>query len=1208
MLRLTTLSWFAIGAVLGLCATDIQGAERLDNTIVNGGFENGIEGWNYGQWQGLPQPGFIDQTDAYEGQACFVMGLAGVKETRALIATAAIDPTKDYELGLALRGVDLPDDSVWIALLQWGTEKGKKESPQGWVWVPGRRYAKDLITTGGTFPWKRFDLHIYRQGIKPTTKRVCVYIGRNSLDEGELAIDDVSLIPVAPIEYKKPIASEPTQRNKKSTSPAKAKKPGLQSVETPRGDVPTRLLLLDRCDSAKPWMLNLGGEFPGARGALTQENVDGQNSLRVEFDLSNGGRYAGAQTSVDLKETESLVCSVRRIGAGSYFTARVRDATGQMHSGGFHTLTGKWETIELPLNKDEFTSHWGGANDGKIHFPLRQILIAVSSTKGEQGVFWLRDLAVKTRERRETWQIEVSTNQPGQVHFADSPSVNIAVAVDNRLREERNVPISIKVCDLDRNTIAYHTVEKQFAAWQRQSIDLSVETPGPGFFSVVATIGKDTEKETGEGAFGVVRKPERFRQRDADSFFAMHVSDPEIAARIGVHFTRYFHFWRYTESRQGRYTHATDYVAGCLAAGIDVMMCLDYREPSWLKPRTQPNGLPTDDALRHYGNWVQEAVRAHPDVAVFEIQNEPDLELGRSRNIPQETGVAFYSRLVEIAAPIIRRKAPHALIAGSSVSGGDYDNDFSFSRPVLERVGKFIDIYAAHPYASPRTFGPGLHPSWPTENREKEKHIAALELLNQFGHTRRMWIGEKGWAITETSPLAGDVSLSFAQCLAQSLVVARSTPGIEKYFWFLQRQKHGSEGGDYTLFRGEVSLQPMPSAVAYANVAWHLDHCRPMESFRLADDVCVSAFERVEGGGAVAVLWSTNKPFVMEPQFPADAEAFDLFGRNVTTHSLSLTPAPIFVKTSTSDAATLIAAIRSANLKPAQPFEVVSVSPADVNTVQVRLINRTLSTLPVQCRIGSQSKRLILPGVNEPVCGEIHLQHPLTTLDSQKPLELVLSAPSVEPRTISVETDLLPISRRSDIVVDGDPADWQDISVLRVETRDHIYPPDPAGWRGAQDLSINANVAWDADNLYVLVRVIDDVHVAATIPDVCQGDSLQVAIDVNNDATPQSGYDDNDREYGIALVERETRIVQTHPSRAIGTPRGVAKRSQKSTVYEMAIPWSSLGRGPRPGLVFSLNFAANENDGSGRKYAMALTPGIAENKRPGQYRDFYLAD
>lgn len=214
----------------------------------------------------------------------------------------------------------------------------------------------------------------------------------------------------------------------------------------------------------------------------------------------------------------------------------------------------------------------------------------------------------------------------------------------------------------------------------------------------------------------------------------------------------------------------------------------------------------------------------------------------------------------------------------------------------------------------------------------------------------------------------------------------------------------------------------------------------------------------------------------------------------------------------------------------------------------------------------------------------------------------------MEPETVRVGTVLLPIKRRSDIFVDGDSGDWQGAEILRVETRGRIEPPDPAGWRGAEDLSAEASLAWDDDNLYLLVRVVDDAHVRDRSPDLREGDNLWVAIDIDNDASPQSGYDANDCEYGIALDQKKTRIVRIHPRGANDSLRAVGKRSGGSTVYEMAFPWPSLGRAPRSGMIFSLNFAAIENDGAGRKYSLVLSPGIAGNRRPGQFRDFFLKD
>ena len=91
-----------------------------------------------------------------------------------------------------------------------------------------------------------------------------------------------------------------------------------------------------------------------------------------------------------------------------------------------------------------------------------------------------------------------------------------------------------------------------------------------------------------------------------------------------------------------------------------------------------------------------------------------------------------------------------------------------------------------------------------------------------------------------------------------------------------------------------------------------------------------------------------------------------------------------------------------------------------------------MSSLPVQCRVGSLEKRLVLPAVSEPVRSSIRLPQPLTMLDADEPLEVVFSAADVEPRTIRLQANLLPVAQRTNIVLDGNDREWGDIQAVRV--------------------------------------------------------------------------------------------------------------------------------------------------------------------------------
>ena len=1186
---------------LVLAASACFAADEPLNLIPNGGFEDGVKAWSWGQWRGLPEPGFLDKETPYKGQACYTMGLAGTEGERMLYSSVeGIDPTKDYELSIALRGKGLAENSVSINLLQWGTEKSEKIKPQGWVWVPARRGHMDLITTGGTFDWKEFRVHIYRQGIKASTKRVTLYIRRASISKGELGVDEACLIQVEPVEYREP-AQPKTRPGRPANKKAARTRP---APPKPRAKTPT-VLLLDRCETTDRWSIYLGWEFPGAKGELDTQESDGRTALKVNFDLS-GGRYVGALRANVIRQADALLFAVRSFEPRN-FIARVLDATGQVHAAGFRTRTGEWEHVELPLTQEQFRSHWGGGNDGKIHFPIQSILVACISAKRGKGSFLLRDVAIRTTEPKKTWQIDVRTDAPGHIHFTQDPKIKTSATITNRVRETRKAAVTLEIVGLDRREIASKTETVLFEPWSTQTVRLSLDSPGPGYFHVSAEIGDGTANERSDGAFGVAHRPVRYGQRDADSFFAMHVSDPLAAARIGVHWSRCFNFWKYSESSRGRYGHRGDYVKACLEAGIDVMMCLDYREPSWLKPKTDAQGLPTAEALERYANFVRDAVRNHPNVPVFEIQNEPNLELCSSRNLPLDKGVEFYVRIVNTIAPIIRQEAPQALICGCTVSGGDYMG-FQFSRPVLERVGSALDIYGGHPYASPRIFGPGLRPAFPEDNVEAEKHRAAVKLLHEFDRPRKMWIGEKGWEIKNSAPLLGGVSLSFADCLARSLIIAKSVPGIGKYFWFLQQQEFSGSDGKYAIFRGHPVLQPMPGALAYANVAYRLDHAQPVESILLAGGtVQAHVFTRPQARAAVAALWSVRKPFVMRANLPPEAQAFDLYGRAVQVQNIELSGAPVFILTPGACLDALRASIKSADLIPGEPFEVILAALDDINTLRLGLLNLTGKSLPVQSRMDGQGERIILPSVADPTWLRLKLNRPVTQRGGE-PIQLTLSAGDAEPRKVTLSADLLPVTRMKGMAVDGQTNDWEGVPEIVVNTPDRIQPPDPAGWRGPEDLSARASLAWDQENLYMLVRVTDDKHVTPNLQAFWNSDSLQVALDVMNDAYQTPGFDDDDREYGVVVDAHRVHTYQAHPRGAKPTFRAEGKRTGTQTLYEMAFPWADLGRDPKAGMVFSLNFIANENDGAGRKYWMGITPGIGEGKRPGQYRDFYLAE
>lgn len=109
------------------------------------------------------------------------------------------------------------------------------------------------------------------------------------------------------------------------------------------------------------------------------KDAEGKAVGTLTFDFSKSAAsstpYVIASTDVTIPGGAEIVMSVRS-ALRQKLTFRVVDNTGQTLQ--FKTKakgTGLWESIRLPMNKK--LEHWGGANDGMVHFPLKSLVFSV---------------------------------------------------------------------------------------------------------------------------------------------------------------------------------------------------------------------------------------------------------------------------------------------------------------------------------------------------------------------------------------------------------------------------------------------------------------------------------------------------------------------------------------------------------------------------------------------------------------------------------------------------------------------------------------------------------------------------------------------------------------------------------------------------------------------------------------------------------------
>ncbi|QJC51491.1 S-layer protein [Paenibacillus albicereus] len=171
-------------------------------------------------------------------------------------------------------------------------------------------------------------------------------------------------------------------------------------------------------------------------------------------------------------------------------------------------------------------------------------------------------------------------------------------------------------------------------------------------------------------------------------------------------------------------------------------------------------------------------------------------------------------------------------------------------------------------------------------------------------------------------------------------------------------------------------------------------------------------------------------------------------------------------------------------------------------------------------------------------------------------------------------------------------------------------------WRGKDDLSVSARLAWDDDKLYVDVDVKDDAHAQSwSGGDIWQGDSLQLGVDL---ARADGADSARVNELGFALgadgaVSKWRWRAPQGGSTGLPLAQASIERDEeaKTTSYRIALPITELyGSGTQEGAAGLLGFSllVNENDGQGRAGFMEYHGGIGKSKDASAFGELILLD
>lgn len=144
-------------------------------------------------------------------------------------------------------------------------------------------------------------------------------------------------------------------------------------------------------------------------------------------------------------------------------------------------------------------------------------------------------------------------------------------------------------------------------------------------------------------------------------------------------------------------------------------------------------------------------------------------------------------------------------------------------------------------------------------------------------------------------------------------------------------------------------------------------------------------------------------------------------------------------------------------------------------------------------------------------------------------------------------------------------------------------------WAGSYDLSGNFQVGWNADSLFVAVKVQDERYTQMIDNgyDIYLGDSLEIVFDANlcgdfNDSSMSSDDYQIGINPGYLSVNGDKYAFRWFPrpsGRMNEVTVGTTRHADDSTIYEFGIPWSALGvSNASAGQAYGFAVSISDND------------------------------
>ena len=636
-----------------------------------------------------------------------------------------------------------------------------------------------------------------------------------------------------------------------------------------------------------------------------------------ELTKKGGGRYFGIKADVRTEDGAEPICP---------FCIRLVDPSGEYHQIYLNIICGDWLLGRIGKS----SPHWGGDDNGKLEFPCKFSCLIMDRAEskwkvsGRLTVHDIRFFDYLPSSSNATVTITETYNfsRAGTAASPESPTVTIPEIADRinlgpskKGSETLKVKIvpqkhsNVKTADLGKYEIhVARQVNERILPSEFVKPDVNGEITlerglQTGFESFILTpVLSDNEGRK------VFDQPIKYsfaglpEIKTLNRWFGTttHLNFPNIdkVPLMGMGMIRDEFHWGGVERKKGEFFYNEDrdrYFTLVKKLDVETLLILDYANNFY----DGGNFPHTDEAVAGFAEYCgRMAEHLKGRCRYYEIWNEWSGGCGMSsfiskghHNTPEN-----YVKLLKAASAAIRKADPDAYIIGG---GGDHHVGHFKQIEAMMKLGvmKYCDAFSVHPYVYPRT------PEKANVRADVQKVIDVMK-ANGCEHPK-LWLTELGWpthrslsrdpAICSTSFTLENYS---AAMLARCVLIYRSMPEIEKFFWY-DLENDGTdmnynENNFGLLHNRSYGAQPKASYSVMAFLTQILDDAKVTEDQTLSNENrMVFRIEKKDGSVYLAAWSPTGKSSI---DIPNVEKVFGMYGNEEKVERRDLGICPVFFR------------------------------------------------------------------------------------------------------------------------------------------------------------------------------------------------------------------------------------------------------------------------------------------------------------------------